>query len=1191
MSEQWSQLKSYLGLSALVSIYGIASLLVLYAGPSLGLGLSTQIVIIVLLLLTWPFAILISRLARRRRARKEAAESSASTGSSAGSQRAGTSTPNHGDISINTEEAVQWLRNTRLGGRKTGDAVYTLPWFVVAGPPDSGKTSLLLSAGLDFHSLPSQRRSERNVVRPTSSLEYRITDSAVLLDTAGRYQTEDQDGGEWAALFEIVRKHRKTRPIDGLLFAVSAAHVLGRSDSEIEAEAKIMRARLDEAIASARARFPVYLVFTNIDAIEGFDDFFVPFDPSERAQVWGATIALDQADNAHALFDVEFDYLYESLMQRRLVRLSTSADSGEQLKIFNFPLFFGAARSKLGLFTSALFRPNPFSENPLLRGFYFTSSSTAGNGGSGSPGIGKRAALDDDDAGETRIDYEGYFTQRLLGDVLLRDKDLAGSFQAKTQHPHRVRNALLAVAAGLLVIFATGLFVSFAFNKVLIAEAADRGQNVVEIAQRDNGADPSKKGSAESRTELEAVNSLRTLLAKLDDYDRNSPPLYLRFGLYCGNAMNDRVREIYFDSINQRFFKNTGSALERDLQSFVDAAPQSGPHSTEGGASGGSQPQPAAARTPVADDLGGYYDLLKAYLMASSISEKSEWAFLSGQLADYWIKSAPPELENLSRQQLDFYAQQASSPGAPRWAVNDALVTKARTKLQAYPAIDRFYKTITTEINEQVQPITLDSIVPPQGRGWVTGSPSVPGSFTIEGYREHMLKAFNSASGEISKDDWVMGALAKGESTDVNKLQAKYFTEYSAQWRQFLRETRVAKFNSKDDVREALKVMSATNSPVGLVIEKVAEETNLTGASRGGGFFAWIRNLFGSNKSTTGVGGTLVDKEFAPLTQFVSSEDDKAGPGLSQYRNELQSLRDQLEPAAGDQLAQTSHSLLTSKEDALFQKTQQDIGRLLEALSTPASKDAAALLMQPLRNIRAVQTAGTFDQIEQTWRNQIYPKAKALESGYPFTDGGEASVEDLARFLNPVDGELWTFFNTKLTNTFDDVQGRWKLQESGAFNLSPEFVDYLNNARQLRDALFASGSKQPSVAYDLTLQPPATGDLVLDLDGNPPVIARTGSPGSVTLKWPAQVGDVGAKLTVNQGSGPPENKLFPGKWGLFKMVQQGGGSKASGNQYQLSWAVGSASVRATLRPASATSDPFQLSLFRQLHAPQDLKRQ
>jgi len=74
----------------------------------------------------------------------------------------------------------------------------------MAGPPDSGKTSLLLSAGLDFHALPSQRRADENMVRPTQGLEFRVTDWAVLLDTSGRYQTEGQDSDAWSALIETV---------------------------------------------------------------------------------------------------------------------------------------------------------------------------------------------------------------------------------------------------------------------------------------------------------------------------------------------------------------------------------------------------------------------------------------------------------------------------------------------------------------------------------------------------------------------------------------------------------------------------------------------------------------------------------------------------------------------------------------------------------------------------------------------------------------------------------------------------------------------------------------------------------------------------------------------------------------------------------------------------------------------------
>jgi len=432
-----------------------------------------------------------------------------------------------------------------------------------------------------------------------------------------------------------------------------------------------------------------------------------------------------------------------------------------------------------------------------------------------------------------------------------------------------------------------------------------------------------------------------------------------------------------------------------------------------------------------------------------------------------------------------------------------------------------------------------------------------------------------------------MGSTAKGQTTDISKLREKYFIEYAAQWRQFLKETRVTKFNSKDDVREALRVMSGLNSPVAQVINRVAAETDLRRSTSGGGFFAWIKGLFGGNRSGSGSGGTAVEREFGPLLQFASGEGDKAGSSVTQYRSELQALREQLEPGAGDQLAQTSAALLTNKEDVVLQKAEQNIGRLVESLNTPASRDAGALLMQPLRNIRAMQTVGTFDQIEQIWRNQIYPKARAIESGFPFTDGGEASIEDLARFLNPSDGELWVFFKSRLAGAVEDVQGRWKLLESGAFNFSPEFVEYLNNARQVRDALFANGSRQPAVNYELALQPVTGAEVILEIDGNPPVTARSGSPGTATLKWPAQVGDVGAKITLSAGGAQSQSKVFQGKWGLFKMIQQA--QKTGDNQYAMVWNMGSGVVRATMHPASSANNPFQLSLFRLMRAPESLR--
>src|SRR5262249_6820006 len=127
------------------------------------------------------------------------------------------------------------------------------------------------------------------------------------------------------------------------------------------------------------------------------------------------------------------------------------------------------------------------------------------------------------------------------------------------------------------------------------------------------------------RTELEAADSLRQLLAKLDDFDRHSPPLYMRFGLYSGNELNERLREVYFDSVNQRFFKNAAGSVERELQSLANAVPQTAnavPQTVNavpqpgGGAQSGSVPGsaagPAGSGATPGDDLGRYYDLLKA---------------------------------------------------------------------------------------------------------------------------------------------------------------------------------------------------------------------------------------------------------------------------------------------------------------------------------------------------------------------------------------------------------------------------------------------------------------------------------------------------------------------------------------------------------------------------------------------------
>jgi type VI protein secretion system component VasK len=246
------------------------------------------------------------------------------------------------------------------------------------------------------------------------------------------------------------------------------------------------------------------------------------------------------------------------------------------------------------------------------------------------------------------------------------------------------------------------------------------------------------------------------------------------------------------------------------------------------------------------------------------------------------------------------------------------------------------------------------------------------------------------------------------------------------------------------------------------------------------------------------------------------------------------------------------------------------------------------LLKQPLQNLRGFLYGGGYDQIVRAWNQQIYPKAHTIESGYPFTDTGEASLTDLAGYLNPVNGQFTQFFNKNLATSFDDVQGQWKLKDTGAVRFSDDFVRYLNSARKLREAMFANGGQQPEVGYDLTLQPVPNADVVIEIDGTR-VEIRGNAAQSAKFIWPAKSGSSGAKITVLPNGGETAERTFPGTWGLFKMIDAGSRGLGSGSQFDLSWNVGTTQVRATLRASSATN-PFQRSLYKDLHAPQNLQK-
>jgi type VI secretion system protein ImpL len=1193
-SWQISQLKFAFGIGSLMTFYGVVGFIVMMLPPGM-MGNNTKVVTIILILLTLPFTLLLTWFASRRGKKKEekaaaeaaAAKAGGENGASPGAAPAvaGAPTGQYPGLAQSTEEAVQFLKSSNLG--ETGkDAVYSLPWYIVAGGPRSGKSSLVISSNLNFQALPSQRQSELRYVRPTPGVDWRVTSDAVFVDTAGRYLTEGVDGDEWSSLVDTIKKYRSNRPLDGFVLVVNAETIVKGDDREIEELAKVMRARLDDAIQRVKVRFPVYLVFTHADCIDGFRDSFSSSKNEDKTLVWGATIPIEKSDNAQALFDSEYEILQDSVMKRRLVRLSAPFPPVRQLKIFNFPLHFGSARRKFAAFVNNLFRPNPFSENPFLRGFYFTAS-PAGKGSANAP---------------VSV-ANGYFAERLFRDVVLRDKDMVKTFVAQRQRAPIFGWILTVLGAIIISILLLLAGISLWTNKQLLNEAANRGEKVLAMRKADAGKDILAKNEDETRREIVVTDELRSMMTQLDDYDRNGAPFYMRFGMYSGSAVYTRsLLPLYFSVVEQRFKTPALKRVEADLRKFADGQPIANP----------GQLTPKEEET-----LGKYYDLLKAYLMLSGeYQDKAEATQISEALKDYWIADSkiPADMKLVAQQNLEFWAKQADrkadNGNFPRISLNAKLVEDTRRKLQAFPAVYRFYSRKVTEISKEVDdtvgPTNVESILARNGADntLMQGRYVVPSAFTRVGYDKMKVAILESAL-KLGEDDWVMGEMGKKsvtDTTDTAKLQERYYRDYADHWLKFVKGVEVKPYKTKADATNALQTFAQANSPMEILVKEIAKNTNLSAKSESLGWIDWIKSFFTKAKDTS-TGGTAPETEFRALFTFVGTKEKPDAAPVAKYRGILGQVYNDFNGVSESQYKKIAEDMADDKDPIKIRARETAVTNLLAGFKdTPSGQAMAEVILRPIGNLKLLLGADAQGQMVKIWNEQIMPDAKEIEKGYPFADGtNDTDLTKLTAFLAPGEGKFSKFYDEKLSRYFEESNGQLKLKETAEVKFTDEFVAYLNALMKVRKGLYGSGAT-PKFEYEFTLQPAKDAIVEISLDGQ---VVKSEGTGSIKGTFPgASASETGVLVSLGSSAAtapttgaPPSNSntststaaspnslKYQGNWGLFRFVEASKPQDQGGGLYNLTITVGKTSVTATIK--SSGEDLFNKAIFRQVRVPQ-----
>src|SRR5262249_34531745 len=332
-----------------------------------------------------------------------------------------------------------------------------------------------------------------------------------------------------------------------------------------------------------------------------------------------------------------------------------------------------------------------------------------------------------------------------------------------------------------------------------------------------------------TQSDLNSLNYLLDVIVQIDG-QRESwvGSLPYRFGLYSGNDLRPRLREIYFEFVSRRF-------LSPALRGLTQRLDQTSPSQTNNAEQGVDQEQL-------------YYDMLKAYKMGER-QAYVEPVFWREQLTRYWKE--PPTLGE--KRHLGYFTEQAGlSDGAdgsvPRPQADDERVKAARGKLQNYAVEKLVYNQIIRDIEKQGQPYYLRDVAKGQfGSEFIenAGSQSVPYAFTKQAYYKHVqgtawLNIYEELK-EKNENDYVLDRKSEYERVEPESLLQRYQADCVAAWQKFVEDLRLRNFDRKKDAVDALDALSNENTAFATILEAIKEQTTLSKPPTSQGFRGWLK--------------------------------------------------------------------------------------------------------------------------------------------------------------------------------------------------------------------------------------------------------------------------------------------------------------------------------------------------------------
>ena len=536
------------------------------------------------------------------------------------------------------------------------------------------------------------------------------------------------------------------------------------------------------------------------------------------------------------------------------------------------------------------------------------------------------------------------------------------------------------------------------------------------------------------------------------------------------------------------------------------------------------------------------YDTLRAW---SVLSGQADWsaAYLQSWLRDR--AALLPDAQGLVRH----VARLQSPTGLPPLP-DPELLDQARQFAAEAPEPGRAYLELIRSESAAALPVwSGDQVVPGlsdvlERRSGLSMATPVAGILTAAGW-SHALETGAGLAVQKARTEaarlFTPAPPVQNDAPDrvMDLLQAAQL----AQWKSYLADLRVRPFADPAQAVRISGLLSVRNSPLEALLQEV-----------------WVE-AGGTDHRRPHAQQIRVATEFAAMIQYVERGRMADIASLFAALNVALGAMDRDEPRGLQRLM--------SVQDRVT--------------SVRALRQAPLVVEQIVEDVLAhsasAQSDGLSNPLTQAWQRSVLEKCKAVEGRFPFGDGAEVPLADVAALLAPGTG-IDAFYRGKAAQFLDTSVTPWRWKPDARFaGLNPDSAAFLQRAQAITAGLFGGDA-----ATRMTLTALAErGTAFVALGGTGGAVETSADP--LVLPWPGP--DAGQGLDIAFSTAAGEARIVePGEWGLLRvMARLRLRERDGGKRFLVDLKAGNARLFVEIGFASAANPLSGLKLLRGFSCP------